>query len=261
MARFMALLYGVAAYLFFLATFLYAIGFVANIPGLKTIDGGAGGDGIAAWIINIVLLGLFAVQHSVMARQGFKRWWTRIVPKPVERSTFVLAASLVLALLIWQWRPIPGTIWIVEDSIGRALLIGVFWLGWIVVLVATFLLNHFELFGLQQVYDHWRNRSVAPPTFKTPALYKYVRHPIYLGFVLAFWATPHMTQGHLLFAIATTGYILIGIFFEERDLVAQFGDQYRRYRQRVPMLFPWPGRRAKAEPPPERTAPIAGGPS
>jgi len=261
MARLMAALYGVAAYLFFLATFLYAIGFVTNLPGLKTIDSGAGGDGTTAWIINIVLLGLFAVQHSVMARQGFKRWWTRIVPKPIERSTFVLAASLVLALLIWQWRPIPGTVWLVEDSIGRAVLIGVFWLGWAVLLVATFLLNHFELFGLQQVYDYWRNRSVAPPTFKTPALYKYVRHPIYLGFVLAFWATPHMTQGHLLFAIATTGYILIGIFFEERDLVAQFGDQYRRYRQRVPMLFPWPGRRAKAEPAPERTAPIAGGPS
>ena len=247
MARVIGLVYGVAVYLFFLATFLYAIGFVGNVPGLKTIDGPLAGEPTAAWIVNMLLLSLFAVQHSVMARQGFKRWWTRIVPKPVERSTFVLAASLVLALLIWQWRPILGTIWLVQDPIGSAALTGIFWFGWLLLLLATFLINHFELFGLQQVYNHWRGHQFSPPGFKAPLLYKFVRHPIYLGFILAFWATPHMTQGHLLFAIATTGYIFIGILFEERDLVAHFGEEYRRYRQKVPMIVPFLSRRPADE--------------
>jgi len=238
MSRFAGLVFGVVVYAFFLATFLYTIGFVAGVPGLKTIDSGAAGDPWLALGIDVVLLGLFAVQHSVMARRGFKRWWTRIVPAPLERSSFVLAASLAVALLIWQWRPLPEPVWVVDGRTAAALLTGLAGLGWAMVLIATFLINHFELFGLQQVFENWRGRRFEPPAFRTPALYKLVRHPIYLGFILAFWATPRMSQGHLLFALATTGYILIGIFFEERDLIARFGDEYRRYRRQVPMLLP-----------------------
>lgn len=244
MSRFFGLIYGAAVYVFFLVTFLYAIGFVGNIPGfgLKTIDSGVMGDRITTIVIDLVLLGLFAVQHSVMARQGFKRWWTRIVPPSLERSTFVLFATVVLALVIWQWRPMPDLVWNIEDPIWRIVLFALFGLGWAILLTATFLINHFELFGLQQVYENWRGHRFTPPGFKTPGLYKLVRHPIYLGFILGFWATPQMSEGHLLFAVATTGYIFIGIFFEERDLIASFGDEYRRYRQRVPMLFPFLGR-------------------
>jgi methanethiol S-methyltransferase len=238
MSRFLTLVYGVVVYLLFLLTFLYAIGFVEDIPGLKTIDGGAGGDVWAAVLIDVLLLGVFAVQHSVMARRGFKQWWTRIVPPPVERSTFVFAASVALALLIWQWRPILDPVWSIDNRNARFLLIGLSHLGWVILLVATFLINHFELFGLQQAYYHWRGHRFESPSFKTPGLYKFVRHPIYVGFLLAFWATPHMTAGHLLFAIMSTGYILVGIFFEERDLIAQFGDKYRRYRTDVGMLLP-----------------------
>jgi methanethiol S-methyltransferase len=251
MSRFFGLIYGAAVYVFFLGTFLYAIGFVGNIPGLglKTIDSGVMGDRITTIIIDLVLLGLFAVQHSVMARQGFKRWWTRIVPPSLERSTFVLFASAVLALVIWQWRPMPDLVWSIEDPIWRVVLFALFGLGWVILLTATFLINHFELFGLQQVYENWRGHRFTPPGFKTPGLYKLVRHPIYLGFILGFWATPQMSEGHLLFAVATTGYIFIGIFFEERDLIANFGDEYRRYRQRVPMLFPFLGRGSAAQAP------------
>jgi protein-S-isoprenylcysteine O-methyltransferase Ste14 len=236
----LSLAYGLAAYLFFFATFLYAIGFVGNVFVPKTIDSGATGSLAEALIVDLVLLGVFAVQHSVMARRSFKRWWTQIVPPAVERSTFVLAATAALALLLWQWRPIAAPVmWHVEGAFAAGLLNGVFWLGWAVLLVSTFLINHFELFGLQQVYFAATGRQLPAPDFRTPLFYRYVRHPIYVGFLLAFWAAPVMTAGHLLFAAASTGYILIGIWFEERDLVAQFGERYRTYRAQVGMLLPY----------------------
>lgn len=239
-----SVLYGGLVYLVFLATFLYAIAFVGNLPVPKTIDSGEPGFIGAALIVDTLLLGLFAIQHSVMARPAFKRWWTKLVPSPVERTTYVLLASLVLLLLYWQWRPIPEPVWSVINPAGALVLQAVFWIGWGVVLLSTFLINHFELFGLRQVYARLRGRTLPPPVFKTPLFYKNVRHPIYLGFLLAFWATSTMTVGHLLFAVATTGYILIGIYLEERDLMALFGDQYRRYREQVSMLIPLPGRKA-----------------
>jgi methanethiol S-methyltransferase len=247
---FFGALYGLAVYVFFLVTFTYAIGFVGNMPFLpKTIDSGAAAPLVETLIVDLALLGLFAVQHSVMARRGFKRWWTRIVPESVERSTFVLAATAALALLLWQWRPIAEpVIWTVSDPVARFVLQAVFWLGWGVLLISTFLINHFELFGLRQVWANLRGEAIPAPTFHTPMFYRYVRHPIYLGFVLAFWATPQMSAGHFLFAAACTGYILIGIWFEERDLVAQFGVRYQAYRQQVGMLLPKFGARDRKEP-------------
>lgn len=239
MTALLMILYALAVYGFFFATFLYAIGFIANVFVPTSIDVGV----VALWpeavLVDVVLLGVFAVQHSVMARRGFKRWWTRIVPEPIERSTYVLAASLALALLLWQWRPIAEPmVWSVEHRAGVLALNAVFWLGWAVLLISTFLINHFELFGLRQAFVHLRGHSVPAPEFRTPLFYRHVRHPIYLGFVLAFWATPQMTAGHLLFAVATTIYILIGIWFEERDLIAQFGERYRSYREQAGMLWP-----------------------
>jgi len=236
---FFSFLYGLVAYALCLGTLLYAIGFVGNLFVPKAIDTGAPVFLADALLVNLLLLGLFAVQHSVMARRSFKRWWARIVPPAMERSTYVLAASLALALILWQWRPIPEpVVWNVESRTGANLLWAVFWLGWAVMLLSTFLINHFELFGLRQVYARLAGRELPEPAFRTPLLYRYVRHPLYLGLLLGFWAAPVMTAGHLLFSIGCTGYILVGIWFEERDLIARFGDQYRRYRNQVGMLLP-----------------------
>ena len=239
MSRILAFLYGTAVYLFFLGTFLFAVGFVTGLPLPKTIDSGPVIAPAAAAVINVLLLSLFALQHSIMARRGFKHWWTRFVPAVVERSTFVLFATAALALLLWQWQPIPAVIWQVETPVLANALTALSLIGWATVLAATFMINHFELFGLHQVIAHLAGREMPAPHFKTPGLYAVVRHPIYMGFIIAFWATPMMTAGHLLFALVTTGYILVGIVLEERDLIAQFGDDYRRYRQRVGMLIPW----------------------
>jgi protein-S-isoprenylcysteine O-methyltransferase Ste14 len=245
MTAFLMLLYGLAAYGFFLLTFLYAVGFLANAPFLPTgIDAAASQPWPQAVLVNLLLLTLFAVQHSVMARPAFKRRWTRLVPEPIERSTFVLFASAALALLLLKWQPInEPVVWNVTWNGGVTALWSVFGLGWAVLLVSTFMLNHFELFGLRQVFAHLRRSALPAPEFRTPLFYRYVRHPLYVGFLLGFWATPRMTAGHLLFALANTGYILVGVWFEERDLVAQFGERYRRYREQVGMLLP---RRARA---------------
>ncbi|HYQ99678.1 MAG TPA: isoprenylcysteine carboxylmethyltransferase family protein [Casimicrobiaceae bacterium] len=239
MGAFLSLCYGAVVYLFCLATFAYSIGFVGDIVVPKSIDSGTPGPLVESLLVNVLLLGLFAIQHSVMARKSFKQWWTRIVPHAVERSTYVLAASLALALLLWQWRSIPEpVVWRVENPVASGILHAVFWSGWALLFFATFLINHFELFGLHQVVARAAGQTLPESEFRTPLVYRYVRHPIYLGLVLAFWSTPAMTAGHLLFAVATTGYILIGIWFEERDLVTQFGDKYRRYRAEVGMLVP-----------------------
>ena len=242
MAALLAVLYGICNYALFLFTFVYAIGFVGNLSVPKSIDSGTAGPIIQSLITDAILLGIFAVQHSVMARPGFKRVWTRLVPQSVERSTFVLFASLALLLLYRQWQPVVIPVWTVRSTLAATALDAIFWLGWGVVLASTFLISHFELFGLRQVFERMLRRQSSEPRFRTPLLYRYVRHPLYLGFLLAFWATPSMSAGHLLFSIATTGYILIAIQLEERDLIGLFGDQYRRYRRQVSMLLPIPGR-------------------
>ena len=246
MTRFIAVVYGFVAYALFLASFLYAVGFVGNLMAPKTIDSPETNSPITSLLINLLLLGLFAVQHSGMARQGFKRVLTGVIHRSVERSTYVLCASLTLLLLFWQWRPINDPVWSVTEPAFAAAIWGIFWGGWGLLVLSTFLISHFELFGLKQVFANLRGRELSKGVFRTPLLYKLVRHPIYLGFLLAFWATPVMTIGHLLFSVATTGYILIGIQLEERDLIQVFGDRYRRYREQVPMLIPlWSTRRPK----------------
>jgi protein-S-isoprenylcysteine O-methyltransferase Ste14 len=236
--RILALGYGASAYLIFLITFLYAVGFVSRLLVPKTLDTGPQETLWTAVAIDLALLSLFAVQHSGMARQGFKKLFARFASPVIERSSYVLLASLTLLLLFWQWRPITTMVWEVQSSIPAALLTAGGFLGWLIVLYSTFLISHFELFGLTQVITNFAGRVVAPVKFKTPGLYKVIRHPIYLGFIVAFWSTPTMTLGHLMFAAVTTAYIFVGIYLEERDLVSFFGDEYRRYRARIPMIIP-----------------------
>jgi methanethiol S-methyltransferase len=240
MGRAIAYFYGLVCYVLFLGTFLYAIGFVGNFVVPKSIDTGVAGAFGTSLLVNAVLLGIFAIQHSVMARPGFKAVWTRIVPKSVERSTYVLLASLALILLFSQWRPMPDIVWNVDNELGRMVLWALFALGWLVVLTSTFLINHFDLFGLRQVHMNMQGVPYTELKFRIAYFYKFVRHPLYLGFMIAFWATPTMSVGHLVFSLATTAYILIAIQLEERDLVRYHGEAYVEYRKRVSMILPIP---------------------
>lgn len=240
MNRYLAVGYGIVSYLVFLASFLYAIGFVGNIAVPRSIDHGIASPVGQAVVVNTLLLGLFAVQHSVMARPAFKRWWIRIVPECIERSTYVLLASAALFVMYWQWRTMATVIWDVTPTGARLGLWSLFLLGWVTVVASTFMINHFELFGLRQVFVTWRQKPASDSAFRTTLLYRLVRHPLMLGFLVAFWATPTMTGGHLLFAIGTTVYIVIAIQFEEHDLTAELGTPYSQYRRDVPMLIPRP---------------------
>ena len=240
MKRIIFFLYGFVSYLIVLATFAYAIAFVGNYIALKTIDSGYQGGTSAVIIVNLLLLSLFAIQHSVMARLSFKKWWTKIVPKPIERSTYVLLTSIVLILLFYFWRPMPEVIWNTQKTILAPVLTTLYFFGWFVVLSGTYLINHFNLFGLQQVFRNLKNQEQLYPKFVTPLYYKIVRHPLMVGFIIAFWSAPVMTVGHLIFAFATTGYILIAIQLEERDLVRYHGEAYKRYQREVSQIIPMP---------------------
>ena len=243
-ARLAAFLYGWICYAIFFVTFLYACGFVGNFVVPRSIDS----TPVISWgnalLVDAALLGIFGIQHSVMARQGFKNWWTQFIPKPIERSTYVLFSSLCLIALFYLWQPIGGTIWRITNPTGVAILYTLFAFGWLLVLVTTFLINHFDLFGLRQVWLYLRGKEYTQLKFATPGPYKYVRHPLYVGWLFAFWSTPTMTVAHLVFALITTVYILVAIQLEERDLVKMHGKDYAEYRDRVPMLIPFSRRKA-----------------
>jgi protein-S-isoprenylcysteine O-methyltransferase Ste14 len=239
--------YGSVSYLIFFGTFLYAIGFIGNFGVPTTLDGERNEPLAVALAIDVALLAVFAIQHSVMARKWFKEWWTRIVPVPLERSTYVLLSSLALILLFWQWRPLGGVVWSIEDPVARVVLWVLFAFGWALVLVSTFLINHFDLFGLRQVWLYLRGRAYTTLHFGTPGPYRLVRHPLYVGWLFAFWSTTRMTFAHLLFSIMTTAYILVAIQFEERDLAREHGESYEAYRRSVPMLIPFSRRRANSK--------------
>ncbi|GBF81294.1 methanethiol S-methyltransferase [Aphanothece sacrum] len=239
LAKIIVFIYGIISYVIFLAIFLYAISFLCNIIVPKSIDSSPEIPLVKALLINVTLLGIFAVQHSLMARQKFKTWWTKFIFEPMERSTYVLFSSLALLLLFWQWQPMGGIIWNINNLGGRIILLSLFGLGWVIVLISTFLINHFDLFGLRQVYLYLRGKDYTFLEFKTPGLYKYVRHPLYVGWFFAFWMTPRMTVAHLVFAIITTIYILIAIQLEEKDLIKIHGETYENYRREVPMLIPF----------------------
>lgn len=236
--RILCFAFGLASYAAFLFTILYAIAFVGNFAVPRTLDGPLTTSLPAALLINTSLLGVFAIQHSVMARRWFKDWWTQIIPWSIERAFYVLAASVALLLLFWQWQPMGGSVWQIENPTAQTFLWTIFGLGWATVFVVTFLINHFDLFGLRQVWLPLIGKPYTPINFRTPLPYRYVRHPLYLGFLMAFWATPTMSLSHLVFALATTAYIVIAIQFEERDLIHEHGASYENYRRKVPMLIP-----------------------
>ncbi len=240
MLKLAGVIYGLIAYVVFFASFLYAVGFVGNWVVPKSIDSPAVSDPTASLLVDMLLLGLFALQHSVMARPGFKAVWTKIISPSIERSTYVLASSLLLFLLFWQWRPMAAIIWDLSANPAGAAVAGLHWIGWLIVLLSTFMISHWDLFGLRQVFLNLQGKTYRPPPFRIHALYGLVRHPLMLGFIIAFWATPRMSAGHLVFAAATTAYILIALQFEERDLIDAIGSAYVDYRKRVPMLLPWP---------------------
>lgn len=237
-------IYGVLSYALGVAALLYLICFLDDQFVPRTVDAAPAGPDVAAALIDLGLVALFGFQHSLMARPAFKQRWTRVVPPPAERSTYVLVTAAVLALLFWQWRAIPGVVWHVDGGVGAALLQGLFWLGWAILLASTFMINHFDLFGLRQVWLRLKDEPYRPVPFVQVALYRFVRHPIMLGFLLGIWATPHMSRGHLLFALAITAYVFIGIFLEERDTRRALGESYERYRRETPLLVPWPRTKA-----------------